>query len=247
MKAETKKYTKIVEELSGKYSVWEIWNDYVNMFSIAISNFFEHEHKQEREEEYLKIVKKYNSSELDKFCALAGMLVADLEHNSDQDILGEVYMELRIMSKSKGQYFTPYNISKMMAQIIVGDGKDLPLIMNEPTCGSGSNIIAAANVLREQGVNYQQNVYFVAQDIDSLVAKMCFIQMSLLGMPGVVVIGNTLLGITDEMERWYTPFHYLYGNMILMRYRNKNEKKRDENIEQPVNEKDWLLELVGLG
>lgn len=247
MKAETKKYTKIVEELSGKYSVWEIWNDYVNMFAIAISNSFEHEHKQEREEEYLKIVKKYDSSELDKFCALAGMLVSDLEHNSDQDILGEVYMDLRIMSKSKGQYFTPYHISKMMAKITMGEDDEFPIIVNEPTCGSGSNIIAAANVLREQGVNYQQDVYFVAQDIDSLVAKMCFIQMSLLGMPGVVVIGNTLLGITDEMERWYTPFHYLLGNMILMRHRNKNEKKRVENIEQPVNEKDWLLELVGLG
>ena len=53
-------------------------------------------------------------------------------------------------------------------------------------------------------INYQQNAYFVAQDIDPLVAKMCYIQLSLLGCPGVVIIGNTLEG---EQAKESTGIH----------------------------------------
>ena len=62
---------------------------------------------------------------------------------------------------------------------------------------------------------------FIAQDIDSLVAKMCYIQMSLMGCPGVVIIGDTLVGNTEDMEKWYTPFHYIFGVGILYRKKMK--------------------------
>lgn len=56
----------------------------------------------------------------------------------------------------------------------------------------------------------------MAQDIDYLVGMMCYLQMSLLGMPGYVVIGDTLLNPGTSYDRrglipaddgniWYTP------------------------------------------
>lgn len=246
MKNPIDKYVKLVTALSGKYSVWEIWNDYITLFAISLSNAFEHQYKNEREEEYLKITKKYSREELDKYCELAAMLIGDMEKNPDYDYLGEVYMKLRISSKAKGQYFTPYHISKLMAKIVIGENAQDPCIINEPTCGSGANIIAAANVMREKGYNYQQNAYFVAQDIDPLVAKMCYIQMSLLGMPGIVIIGNTLLNTSEEKDHWYTPFHYLFGTQILMRHKKRIEEESNQSDKQSICEKDWLLNLVGL-
>ena len=68
-------------------------------------------------------------------------------------------------------------------------------------------------------MNYQQSVLFVGQDIDSIAAKMCYIQMSLLGCPGYVYIGNTLTEpisgsdfcpvVSRPEDLWFTPMYSL--------------------------------------
>lgn len=127
------------------------------------------------------------------------------------------------------------------------DFKDEPQIVSEPTCGSGANLIAIANIMKEKGVNYQRNVYFVAQDIDSLVAKMCYIQMSLLGMPGIVIVGDTLSS-PMKGDYWLTPFHFIFGTSILQRHKKKQKQETEsQQKESVVHDSDWLLELVGIG
>lgn len=237
------KYIKTITDLSGKYSVWDVWRDFINMSASSIANAFDKERAPKREEDYLRIRKKYSTKEWETLVELYGVLIDDLERNQDRDILGEVYMRLRINCKESGQYFTPYYLSKAMAKIVLQSDEEGPIVINEPACGSGANLIAAANVLKEGGFNYQQNAYFVAQDIDAIVAKMCYIQMSLLGMPGVVIIGDSLLGTSREMDYWYTPFHYLFGEIILMRHRQKKQSKEKRIINF---KEDWMLKLVGL-
>ena len=101
--------------------------------------------------------------------------------------------------------------------------------------------------MREKGVNYQRNVYFVAQDIDSLVAKMCYIQMSLLGMPGIVIVGDTLSS-PMKGDYWLTPFHFIFGTSILQRHKKKQKQETEsQQKESVVHDSDWLLELVGIG
>lgn len=86
----------------------------------------------------------------------------------------------------------------------------------DPTCGAGALLVAFANECRKKGINYQTDVLFVAQDIDYIVGMMCYLQMSLLGMPGYVVIGDTLASPSvsydkrgllpvDKGNVWYTP------------------------------------------
>lgn len=247
MKDTSDKYVKIIEGMSGKYSVWDIWRDFIDVSAIAIANVCDLKQTPKREAEYLRIMKKYTERECFSIKELFQMVVDDLEKDADQDILGDVYMKLRINNKYRGQYFTPYNLSKAMAKMILGKEREGPILINEPTCGSGSNLIAAANVLKEEGFDFQRNAYFIAQDIDPVVAKMCYIQMSLLGMPGVVVIGNSLLGITEDMEHWYTLFHYFFGEGILERYREKRKQEKECKQERIIHFKeDWMLELVGL-
>lgn len=53
-------------------------------------------------------------------------------------------------------------------------------------------IIAAAKVLKDRGINYQNVMKVVAQDLDWKAVYMCYTQLSLLGINAVVVQGNTL-------------------------------------------------------
>lgn len=90
--------------------------------------------------------------------------------------------------------------------------------VNDPACGAGALLIAYANECKSVGVNFQTSVLFVAQDIDLVAGLMCYIQLSLMGCSGYVVIQNTLTkpstsyddrGLLphDNPNVWYTPFY----------------------------------------
>ena len=64
------------------------------------------------------------------------------------------------------------------------------LTLQEPTCGSGVMIIEAYNYLREEDFNPQQQMWAQARDLDFTAALMCYIQMTLLHIPGEVIIGE---------------------------------------------------------
>ena len=91
--------------------------------------------------------------------------------------------------------------------------------VSDPACGAGALLIAFANECLSQHINYQTTVLFVAQDIDFLAGCMCYIQLSLLGCPGYVVIDDSLVhpaviydehGLIpkDSSNVWYTPMYF---------------------------------------
>ena len=79
--------------------------------------------------------------------------------------------------------------------------------------------MAFANACTRQEINYQTSVLFTAQDIDYIVGLMCYLQLSLMGCAGYVVIGDTLRHPLTALDRrgliprpdqniWYTPFYF---------------------------------------
>lgn len=91
--------------------------------------------------------------------------------------------------------------------------------VNDPACGAGALLVAFANECKLQNLNYQTSVLFVAQDIDYIVGCMCYIQLSLLGCPGYVVIADSLANPCAGMGQnpllpvpgdnvWYTPMYF---------------------------------------
>ncbi|EPU8562849.1 N-6 DNA methylase [Yersinia enterocolitica] len=117
-------------------------------------------------------------------------------------------------ASSLGQFFTPYSLSQMMAALTMSDAVQnlnrRPFITyNEPACGAGGMAIAAAMYMRENGYNPQEQVFMVCTDIDGMVADMCYIQLSLLGIPAQVITGNTLTLTVNRT--FHTPFWYLGG------------------------------------
>ncbi len=65
------------------------------------------------------------------------------------------------------------------------------------------------DVCRQAGYSPHRHMWVSVTDIDPLAAGMAYIQLSLCGIPGEVVIGNALC---DERQRvLLTPVHYWEG------------------------------------
>ena len=202
---------------SGRHSRWTVWSDFVAMAACILS-MADLKKRGEREKLYADISKKYNEKEMDRFCAMFADLINAFEENPSQDLLGELFMRLELGNDHNGQFFTPYSVCMMMAKISAGNleaeiAKRGYVSVNDPCCGAGALLIAFANEAKEQGINYQQHIEFVAQDIDFTAAMMCYIQLSLLGCAGYVIIGNTLTTPPteplDNENVWYTPLYFL--------------------------------------
>ncbi len=191
------------------------------MFACALSNPLDKSHFNEREKRYLKIIKKYDKREQQLFPDLAAHTVMALEENPEQDFLGDIYMKLNLGSQTRGQFFTPYSISRLMAEMTVDDvasrvEKDGYITIGDSCCGGGSTLIAGIHAARERlervNLNYQNHILVAAQDVDETVALMCYIQLSLLGVAGYIKVGNTFtepIAQGDSTENyWFTPMHF---------------------------------------
>ena len=193
----------------------------MTMFACSISNSLDKDNFDKREKMYLQIINKYSKDEQNIFPKLAADTVMALEENQEQDFLGHIYMNLGLGSKSTSQFFTPYHICKLMAEVAIGDV--IPEIkekgytsINDPCCGAGATLIAGVNAvknrLEKENMNFQNHILVVAQDIDFTVAAMCYIQLSLLGVAGYVKVGNSLTepitGDDNIEDYWFTPMYF---------------------------------------
>lgn len=196
---------KEITRMSGNYSGYELFSDWVKALALSISNTTDMIHGKtwkNREQQYMDIVKKHGET-LKSFVKLTSLLMLALE-TSPRDILGEVYMSAGLGSKQTGQFFTPYHLSVMCAETTVPKNisEENPFIINEPSCGGGGMIIAASSVLRNRGLNPQRCMEVVAQDLDWKGVYMTYVQLSLLGIKAIVVQGDTLADPFENIKKY---------------------------------------------
>jgi hypothetical protein len=222
-------FVKLFDKLSYSKGGWRIWQDFIYLSAAALSQPCDH--RKEREDEYLRIINSYNKDEQNSLAEMFAVIVQAFEEEKHADILGDLYMQLDMGNKGHGQFFTPFHICHMMAKVTYS-GESLQseiekkgyISVSDPCCGGGALLIAFAKYCIEEDVNYQQHIIFSAQDIDPTCAKMCYIQMSLLGMPGYVTIGNSITQPTGghplfpqrtklrpdmpDTDVWFTPLWF---------------------------------------
>ena len=229
----TKQYIDIVKALSYEFSVPQIFGDAIMMSSIALQNSMHF--KQDIEDEYFRIIKAYSKVQLDKLATLHSLTVLAL-NTHPHDFLGDVYMQLGIANSNIGQFYTPSYVCDLMAQLQVSQHSSEKLFttVNDPTCGSGAMLIAHFKHMIEMGRNPQRECWYEGQDISALSAHMCYVQMSLLGMPGRVIIGDSLTNCQDY-PTIYTPFHYLGAWHIKL---NDHKPDTKEPIIEPTESKE---------
>lgn len=226
--AHRKNFVSLLNQFSSYgYSRWNAFTDFLELSAIAIANCDQiltaKEIRDEREERYKRTIGKYRKEAQPLF---AQMLVQVEEMGSYcpkhlTDVLGEMFHDLEFNDKWKGQFFTPQNVCDMIGMMNFGDcdkaiQKKGFVTVNEPCCGGGALILGAANGMRAAGLNPNTQMLTVANDLDERCVHMCYLQLSLYGLPAIVRRQNTL---TQEFfsEPWYTPVFVADGWFWKMR------------------------------
>ena len=109
-------------------------------------------------------------------------------------------------------FFTPYHLSEVCAMLALPEADERGIIrLNEPSCGGGASIIAAAWPVKRQGINYQRKLEAAAQDLDWKGYICATLQLSLWGSgrdPGRYIKralygeGTAGAGVEDAGQGW---------------------------------------------
>lgn len=192
-----KAFLKIFNSLCGRFNRWQVWQDFVMVTAIEISNATDKQNAPERTKTYQTIISKYSDAEQNKFAELLAEVIMGMEQNPDQDFLGELYMLCELGNDASGQFFTPYDVCRCMVEISGGSDPAAEnagfFSVSDPACGAGALLIAFANLCRRKNICYHDKVLFVAQDIDLIAGLMCYMYE---------VHGRSVVTYADNLAEW---------------------------------------------
>lgn len=206
----------LLKRCQPRHDLYTVFGHCMEGMAIAIANSVDLPQREKRETRYLEIVAKYGADIVATFPRIMSELVMALESELG-DVLGALFHDLELHNKARGQFFTPYPLSRAMADMLLGDPATMRatieergyLTAMEPACGSGAMVVALADALRTQGINYQRHLHVTAIDIDPRVIHMAYAQLSLLHIPARLIVGNSLSA--EIQEQWFTPAHIMGG------------------------------------
>lgn len=233
--AHQKEIVGLLRQVAHTRGIDRVWSDWVEICAIALARA-DLAQQEVREQRYLQVIAQYERAELDKLVQAFAHLVMSYELRVEAadfgDVLGSTFMMLDMGNAGAGQFFTPYEVSRLMGGMMMGDGQALAdkadahgfIRVLEPACGAGGMLIAAVHALHDAGLNYQLCMHATAIDIDQRCVHMTFIQLALLHVPAVVIHGNGLTG--ECREQWFTPAHILGGWNARLRRREAEEGVR---------------------
>jgi type I restriction-modification system DNA methylase subunit len=219
--------------LTYSRDTWEIFCDFLELTATCISNAVDIIHFDEREKKYLATIKKYTPEHQKLFSEMFAKLILALEYEWQTggftDVLGCLFHELELHNKFRGQFFTPQIICNMMGKISLGENdKTIQekgfIKVSEPACGSGAMVLGFANAMRDCNYNHSQQMLVSAVDIDLKCVYMCYLQLSLYGIPAEVTHGNSLT--LEEWSHWVTPV-YVFGGW---RWKRKSVTENNQEL-----------------
>jgi len=165
------------------------------------------------EAQYMDVVKRNTPEDVRAMPELFGITARAVQEGGS-DFLGQVVGELELINGHMGQFFTPYDVSRMMAEMTLQDAGDLIrekgfVTLMEPASGAGGMIIAAADVIAKQGFDVACQLYVDATDLSPMCFKMTYLQLALRGIPATVRRGNSLsLEVFDHaVTPAFLPFY----------------------------------------
>lgn len=197
-----------IRSLGQSQGLNNVFTDFLEISATCIAAQMDPFNAEKCEKRYEEMTARMEPNLLNSYARMLALLALEIHDHRDDpcDVLGSVYHELRLNNEWNGQFFTPDNICRMMAQMLnpVDErSKEGPVTISEPTCGSGTMVIGAVWAMKQQNFDFQHKSFFVAQDIDIRCVWMAYIQLSLYGIPAVVIHGNSLT--MEEWSRWNTP------------------------------------------
>lgn len=126
------------------------------------------------------------------------------------DFLGPLYCELMSTGgrAAKGAFYTPMGVSTALARMTGPREEGVSIL--DPCCGSGGMLVAAGQVMREQGLD-PTTCLWVGNDIDPVAVALAAVNLTARGMgPNIwLSVGNGLLlgtGRDGDPHLQYPPW-----------------------------------------
>lgn len=224
-----KDFISKLKSLDHSKSALTVFKDFLTLSYCSLAQVLNKD--KTLEQKYLETIKNYTKKQAEEFSQLLAFLVMGLEEKH-QDFLGQIYMQLNFGNVATGQFWTPYHVAKFMAEVNFNEVKETLnkniITLSEPCCGSGCLVIAFAETMKNNGYNYQNQLFVEAIDIDEMCFMMTFVQFTLLGISARVILGDTLAYKFKKVV--YTPFYYLNGFEWKLRQLKQNEDIKEIEV-----------------
>ena len=148
------------------------------------------------EARYMGIVGRHKPEDVRAMPELLGIAALALQEGGC-DFIGQTVSELELLNSHLGQFFTPYDVCRLMAQMQLADVDSIIeqkgfVTVSEPACGAGGMVLAVAEVIKRQGHDVGLTIYADCIDVSPLCFHMAYVQLALAGIPAMVRRGNTL-------------------------------------------------------
>lgn len=228
-------FIKLLENHSRRYGLWKMFSDFCILSATSLSNSIDAINFTEREDLYMNTIKKYRKEDAEAFPKMLALITQWLTEEFC-DALGEIYMELSLGNKHAGQFFTPYSVCTLMSEITFNQkhidkciNENGKVRLSEPAVGAGANVIAFAEIMKKNGINYQKKLEVECNDVDLNPILMSYIQLSLLGIPAVIKHQNTLtLPPITNSDIWITPMYAINNGIIDIHKLNRLRQDRNK-------------------
>ncbi len=204
-----KDFLRALDRLDHSKGRREVFNDFCEMFYCALakpaSPFADQ--RDQLEAQYMRVVGRYrNKAHVRAMPAMVEILGPTITAGG-RDVLGEIAAEVGALNAHVGQFFTPYHVSRAIAEMTMTNAESLLadrgfFTLCEPACGSGGMVIAAADTLEAKGIALC-DCWVEATELAPSVYHMAYVQMALRRIAGKVVCGNSLSGEVYNFA--YTP------------------------------------------
>lgn len=239
-----KDFLKCLESIDYTKRNYDIFQDFLTVSSISLANVVLK--REELEKQYFEVIQKYKHPE--KLSELFAITTLGLEQKH-RDFLGKIFMRCNFGNKNSSQFFTPYHVSQLMAEVVFDKDtikktiKEQGFIkVSEPCCGAGGMILAFAETMLKNDINPQAYMVFQGIDIDINCCRMAFIQTSLMGLTGEIVHGDTIT--LKAWNNFITPMSMVYSHNFKKFKESKQENIQPEQPTQIIEQDCIQLKLI---
>jgi hypothetical protein len=211
-----RQFIKAIGKLEHDKALYDIFRDFCEMSYCALAKMTAAgERADQLEARYMQIVGSYRDKDTIRAFPELLAIAANAIEGGGCDFLGSVASQMSVLNSRLGQFFTPYELSRMMAEltlqeigpVIAANGY---LTIAEPASGAGGMVLAAADVLERSGFDPSFQMLVNAVDISPMCFHMTYVQASLRGIPALVELGDTLRNTRTE-KAWTIATLDFYG------------------------------------
>jgi len=206
-------FRKILEKVARqKRSILSVFRDFCKLTACVLA-------AQTREDEYLEVAKSYHKDDLKRFSEALASLVDEMQNTPFTDLLGTYYTEIGSKAdiSARGEFFTPKPVCSAMARMLIDvdqvkeEGRSITV--NDPACGSGGIPLAVAERFAPGDVDLLR---VTCQDISEHSCDMCYINMTMWGIPAKIIWGDSLRMTVENM--WCSIHWFRVGEHFRERF-----------------------------